>query len=184
MAYQPGDFGADALADILYGKTNPSGRLPFTYPKYEHSLLWYDHKYTETFDAQYGNNAFQPQWPFGHGLSYSSVEYSDLSISKNVLHPNESVEISVTIRNNSDREVKEPVLLFMQDKFASVTPSVKKLIDFNKITLAPNSTQLLRFTIRPEMLRFVDANAKWVIEPGDFDLMIGSLKTTLNYQQP
>jgi beta-glucosidase len=184
MAYQPGDFGADALADILYGKTNPSGRLPFTYPKYEHSLLWYDHKYTETFDAQYGNNAFQPQWPFGHGLSYSSVEYADMSISKSDLHHNESVEISVTIRNNSDREVKEPVLLFMQDKFASVTPSVKKLIDFKKIILAPQSSQVLSFTIRPDMLRFVDANAKWVIEPGDFDLMIGSLKTTLNYQQP
>jgi beta-glucosidase len=181
MAYQPGDFGGDALADILYGKVNPSGRLPFTYPQFNHGLIWYDHKYTETFDSKYGNNAFQPQWPFGHGLSYSEVRYADLKISSNTLHPGEKLTISIQLTNASDREVKEPVLLFARDHFASITPSVRQLKDFTKITLAPNSSQTVSFTLDESQLSFIGKEAKPVLEEGDFDVMIGALKSTFKY---
>ncbi len=181
MAYQPGDYGADALADILVGKINPSGRLPFTYPKFNHSLIWYDHKYTETFDANYGNKAFQPQWPFGYGLSYSQVSYSDLKLSTNTLHPGEKLTVSLQVTNASDREVKEPVLLFTRDQYASVTPAVRQLKDFTKISLAPKSSQTISFTLDESQLSFIGRDLKPITEEGDFDVIIGTLQATFKY---
>lgn len=181
MAYQPGDYGGEALARIVYGEVNPSGRLPFTYPQFNHSLLWYDHKYTETFDNVYTNKAFEPQWEFGHGLSYSNVSYSNLKCASSLVGDQTS-SVSVTITNTSDREVKEPVLFFIRDHFASVTPSVKVLKDFKKITLAPRSEQVVTFTIDKKTLSFIGQNVQPVVEDGDFDVMIGNLKTTLKYQ--
>lgn len=183
MAYQPGDTGGDVLADILLGKVNPSGKLPITYPRFNHSLIWYDHKYTETFDANYGNKAFNPQWEFGHGLSYSNLAYSDLTVSKSTLTGDEELTVEVKITNNSSRDARESVLLFSRDHFASVTPSVKKLRDFTKITVKAGETQTIRFTIDAKDLSFVGADGKWITEPGDFDLMIGTLSTTLKYVQ-
>jgi beta-glucosidase len=183
MAYQPGDTGGDVLADVLMGKVNPSGKLPITYPRYNHSLIWYDHKYTETFDENYGNKAFNPQWEFGHGLSYSDIVYSDLSVSQSTLTGDEKISVQVKITNNSDREARESVLLFSRDHFASVTPSVKKLRDFTKITLKPRESKTVSFSLTANDLSFVGANGKWITEPGDFDLMIGKLSTTLKYVQ-
>ncbi len=183
MAYQPGDTGGDALADILMGKVNPSGKLPITYPRFNHSLIWYDHKYTETFDENYGNKAFNPQWEFGHGLSYSNLVYSDLTVSKSTLTGDEELTVEVKITNNSSRDARESVLLFSRDHFASVTPSVKKLRDFTKITVKAGETQAVKFTIDAKDLSFVSVDGKWITEPGDFDLMIGTLSTTLKYVQ-
>jgi beta-glucosidase len=142
LAYHPGNYGGDALARILFGDVNPSGKLPFTYPKYNQSLLWYDHKYTETLDTQFGNNAFQPQWEFGHGLSYSSIVYENMQISNDTMSQN-PISISVTIRNSSNREAKESVLLFISDRYASITPAVMKLKDFQKVTLQANSSKTI-----------------------------------------
>jgi beta-glucosidase len=183
MAYQPGDTGGDVLADILMGKVNPSGKLPITYPRFNHSLIWYDHKYTETFDENYGNKAFNPQWEFGHGLSYSNLVYSDLTVSKSTLTGDEELTVEVKITNNSSRDARESVLLFSRDHFASVTPSMKKLRDFTKITVKAGETQTVRFTIDAKDLSFVGVDGKWITEPGDFDLMIGTLSTTLKYVQ-
>jgi beta-glucosidase len=183
MAYQPGDTGGDVLADILMGKVNPSGKLPITYPRFNHSLIWYDHKYTETFDENYGNKAFNPQWEFGHGLSYSNLVYSDLTVSKSTLTGDEELTVEVKITNNSSRDARESVLLFSRDHFASVTPSVKKLRDFTKITVKAGETQTVKFTIDSKDLSFVGVDGKWITEPGDFDLMIGTLSTTLKYVQ-
>lgn len=184
MAFQPGDTGGDVLADILMGKVNPSGKLPLTYPRFNHGLLWYDHKYTETFDVNFGNKAFNPQWEFGHGLSYSNLKYSGLSVSKSRFTGNESITIEVVITNPSDREAKESVLLFSRDHFASVTPSVKKLRDFTKISLKAGESQTVRFILKASDLSFVGVEGKAITEPGDFDLMIGTLSTTITYEKP
>ncbi len=181
MAYQPGDTGGDVLADILIGKVNPSGKLPLTYPRYNHSLMWYDHKYTETFDTQFGNKAFNPQWEFGHGLSYSEIRYTDLKLSAPTLIKGDSLTVTLSLSNPSDREAKESVLLFTRDHYASITPSVKKLRNFSKITLKPGETKTVRFSLKAEDLSFVDANGMFVTEPGDFDIQIGPLTTTFKY---
>ncbi len=182
MAYQPGDYGADALADILYGVANPSGRLPFTYPRYNNSLLWYDHKYTETLDQNFGNNAFNPQWQFGHGLSYANITYSNLKTTTDTLRAGGSLTVSVEVTNKSNMSAMQSVLLFSRDHFATVTPSVKKLIDFKKITLEPNSSQVVTFTVTPHQLSFIGEDLKPVTETGNFDVMVEQLKTTFNYQ--
>lgn len=181
MAYQPGDTGGDVLAGILMGKVNPSGKLPLTYPRYNHSLMWYDHKYTETFDTQFGNKAFNPQWEFGHGLSYSEIRYADLKLSAPTLIKGDSLTVTLSLSNPSDREAKESVLLFTRDHYASITPSVKKLRNFSKITLKPGETKTVRFSLKAEDLSFVDANGMFVTEPGDFDIQIGPLTTTFKY---
>jgi beta-glucosidase len=182
MAYQPGDAGGDALANIIVGKVNPSGRLPLTYPRYTGSLLWYDHKYTETLDQKFGNNAFNPQWEFGHGLSYSNIKYTDLRVSSESLSSNDSITVTVRLSNTSTRSVKESVLLFVRDHYASVTPSVKRLRDFTKIELQPGEIRNVTFTISPKHLSFIGEDLKPQTEVGAFDIYISNLKTTINYR--
>ena len=179
MAYQPGDFGGEALANILYGDVNPSGRLPITYPRYNQSMLTYDHKYTETLDQKFANTAFNPQWEFGHGLSYSNVFYSDLKVASPEVVQNGLVNVTVSLQNPSDRSVKESVLLFIRDHYASVTPSVKKLKQFQKIELQPRETKTVTFILKASDLKLCDRNGQWIYENGDFDIIIGKLKTTL-----
>jgi beta-glucosidase len=179
MAYQPGDFGGEALANILYGDVNPSGRLPITYPRFNQSMLTYDHKYTETLDQKFANTAFNPQWEFGHGLSYSNVLYSDLKVASPEVVQNGLVNVTVTLQNPSDRSVKESVLLFIRDHYASVTPSVKKLRQFQKIELQPRETKTVTFVLKASDLKLCDRNGQWIYENGDFDIIIGKLKTTL-----
>ena len=170
MAYQPGDFGGDALANILFGDVNPSGKLPFTYPKYQVGTSTYDHKYTETFDKNFGNNAFQPQWEFGHGLSYSTIEYSNLSVSCE-----DEITVKVNVQNRSDRAAKESVLLFVTDEVASITPAVKKLKAFEKIELAPNEMKEVVFRLNKKDFEFIGADAEPTFEAGFFQITIDQL---------
>jgi beta-glucosidase len=170
MAYQPGDFGGDALANILFGDVNPSGKLPFTYPKYQVGTSTYDHKYTETFDKNFGNNAFQPQWEFGHGLSYSTIEYSNLSVSCE-----NEITVKVNVQNRSDRAAKESVLLFVTDEVASITPAVKKLKAFEKIELAPNEMKEVVFRLNKKDFEFIGADAEPTFEAGFFQITIDQL---------
>jgi beta-glucosidase len=175
MAYQPGDFGGDALANILYGDVNPSGKLPFTYPKYELGTSTYDHKYTETFDKDFGNKAFQPQWEFGYGLSYSNVQYENLQVSYEGDALEGKIIVRVDVVNPSERSVKESVLVFATDEVASVTPSVKKLKAFQKVELAPKEKRTVEFFISKEDLKFIGKDAKPIFEPGAFQFHVGSL---------
>lgn len=167
MAYQPGDFGGDALANILYGDVNPSGKLPFTYPKFQVGTSTYDHKYTETFDKNFGNNAFQPQWEFGHGLSYSAIEYSNLSVSCE-----DEITVKVNVQNKSERAAKESVLLFVTDEVASITPAVRKLKAFQKIELAPNERKEVVFVLNKKDFEFIGAEAEPTFEAGFFQITI------------
>ncbi|MBI1183249.1 beta-glucosidase [bacterium] len=182
MAYQPGNEGGRAVADIISGKVNPSGRLPFTYPRHTNSLLTYDHKYTEELDTAFGMNAFNPLYHFGHGLSYAAFSYTNLAISKDTMSGNESVEISIQVENTSDLDGKETVLLFVSDRFASITPSVKRLRGFQKQMIKAKTTATYTFTLSAADLQFVDANNQWIAEEGWFDVQIGDLGTSFYYK--
>ena len=177
LAYEPGDYGGLALANIIYGKVNPSGKLPFTYPRHEASLLWYDHKHTETLDQTFGRKAFNPQWEFGYGLSYTTFQYSNLKISNDTLSTG-NLQISVDVTNTGTTTGKEVVQLFIADRYASITPSVKRLRGFEKVEIKPGATHIVTFTISAKDLAFVGRDEKWISEAGWFDIMLGSEKSS------
>ncbi len=180
MMYQPGEYGADALVKLMSGEVYPSGRLPFTYPKYPNTLLTYDHKYTETLDTQFANNAFQPQWPFGHGLSYSKFEYKDLNVEKITKGDGTwEVMVSMKIKNNSDHMADEATLLYVQDVVASVTPHVRRLKRFQKLSYRPNEEKEIKFYLEKKDFEFIGQNAQPVFEPGEFRIMVGGQELNL-----
>jgi len=177
LAYEPGDYGGLALANIIYGKVNPSGKLPFTYPRHEASLLWYDHKHTETLDQTFGRKAFNPQWEFGYGLSYTTFQYSNLKISNDTLSTG-NLQISVDVTNTGTITGKEVVQFYIADRYASITPSVKRLRGFEKVEIKPGATHIVTFTISAKDLAFVGRDEKWISEAGWFDIMLGSEKSS------
>jgi beta-glucosidase len=187
MTYWPGSQGANALADILFGDFNPCGKLPFSYPRYSGELMTYDHKWldeaVEQVEPEYKfSYEFNPQWTFGHGLSYTSFEYSNLRLSSNQLTETGTVKILVDVKNTGNKEGKNTVELYSRDLYASVTPSVKRLRKFQQISLLPGQVQTVEFEIGKEDLAFVGADMKWITEPGDFELLIGNQKNILHYK--
>ena len=173
LAYQPSENGSDALADVISGEINPSGKLPVTYPKYTNSLILYDHKCTDQLNVDFGLGAFEPQFEFGHGLSYTNFEYSDLKVKKT--DDNKSIRISVNVTNKGNRDGKESVLVFVSDLYASITPSVKRLRAFDKQMVNAGETQAFEFVIDTDELAFVSSDNQWVTEPGDYTISIGGL---------
>jgi beta-glucosidase len=183
MAYLPGNEGGRAIADVIFGDVNPSGKLPFTYPRYTGSLCTYDHKFSETKDARFGYNAFNPQYPFGHGLSYTTFTYSDLKISKDTIGKNDTLSISVTVTNSGAREGKEVVQVYTKDLYATITPSVKRLKRFSKISLKPGESKTISFTISAKDLAFVNDQNKWITETGEFEVLVADLKKGFYYKE-
>ena len=177
----PGNEGGKAIANILFGDINPSGRLPFTYPRYANNYVTYDHRGTDMVKKDFSNNAFNPQWEFGYGMSYTKFEYSDLSISGTELKNGQSMKISVTVKNTGKREGKEVVQLYIADKVASIAPSVKRLRGFEKINIKAGESKTVEFSIQPKELAFVNTDNKWVTEPGEFEVQIGGMKKTFKY---
>lgn len=173
--YLPGDFGGMALAKVLFGEVNPSGKLPFTYPRYTGSLLFYDHKHTELLDKDFGYNTFNPQWEFGFGLSYSQFEYSNLTLNKTTFSKNETIEVNITVKNTSNIFGKEVVQVYVSDLVASITPSVQRLRGFDKIELKPNESKTVKILIPVGELAFVGKENRWLVEPGEFVLKIKGL---------
>lgn len=182
MAYWPGMDGAGAIADVLFGATNPSGRLPFTYPKYPNALIPYDHKFTETLNASEprGPGGFDPQFEFGSGLSYTTFAYHDLRLDRTVLRSGERLTVTITVTNTGQRAGRESVLLFTHQHYASVTPAVRRLRGFDAVELAPGESKAVSFTLTDDDLRFVDQGGKSVVEPGEFDVMVGGLTSTFS----
>ncbi len=170
--YLPGNEGGIAIADVLFGDVNPSGKLPYTYPRSPNALITYDHKYTEVVPEVISI----PQFEFGHGLSYTTFSYANLAVSAGEISQNESLKISIDVTNTGARQGKEVVQLYISDLYASITPPVKRLRGFEKVSLAPGQTNTVTFTIRPEDLAFVNADSKWVTEPGEFEVRIGDQK--------
>ena len=175
MAYNPSNEGGTAVADVLFGDINPSGKLPFTYPRTPNGLINYDHKPFETENTAFGNLAFKPQFQFGEGLSYTTFTYSDLRLNKQSISASEELTVSVTVTNSGRRAGKEVVLLYVSDLVASISPPNRRLRRFAKISLEPGQNRTLSFKLRADDLSFIGANNKPVVEPGEFDVTIGTL---------
>ncbi|HEU4766864.1 MAG TPA: glycoside hydrolase family 3 N-terminal domain-containing protein [Pyrinomonadaceae bacterium] len=175
LAYNPSNEGGTAIADVLFGDHNPSGKLPFTYPRTPNGLINYDHKPFETENTAFGNMAFKPQFAFGDGLSYTTFAYSDLRLNKQTISGNEELTASVTVKNTGARAGKEAVLVYVSDLVATISPPNKRLRRFAKVNLQPGQSRTLTFTLRREDLSFIGPDNKPVAEPGEFDVTIGGL---------
>jgi len=173
--YLPGPEGGPALADILSGAINPSGKLPFTYPGDVNDIVPYDHRWTDVQDPQFSTESFRPQFEFGHGLSYTTFKYSDLAIDRTKVEMGGTFNVSVAVTNTGNRAGKEVVQLFSTDKVASITPSVKRLRAFEKVSLDSGESRTLTFTLSTRDLAFVGRKNKWVTEPGEFSVTVGGL---------
>lgn len=181
-AWYPGISAGSAVADILFGDVNPSGKLTVTFPRYVGQVpIYYNHKNTgrphdpkNHYTSYYMDLENTPLYPFGFGLSYTTFEYSNLTLDKKEIKKNESLKISVDVKNTGSREGKEVVQLYIRDLVGSVTRPVKELKDFTKISLKPGETKHVEFTITPDKLKFYDINMNYVVEPGDFKVFVGT----------
>lgn len=172
----PGNMGGDALVNLVSGKSNFSGKMPYTYPKEINSLANYDFKKSEevgTMEGAYDYNAkITQQWGFGHGLSYTSYKYSNLKVSQSDFRHGDIIKVSVDVKNTGKVAGKESVLLFSSDLIASMVPDGRRLRAFDKIELQPGETKTVTFNLNADELAFVGYDGKWVLEEGDFKLMI------------
>lgn len=173
MAYLPGDEGGRAISDVLFGEVNPSGKLPYTYPKYTGNFLPYYHKKADIRDVNWGYNGFYPQFEFGFGLSYTQFEYSNLKLSADTISNSEELTISVDIKNMGSYEGKEVVQLYLKDLFATVSPDSKKLVRFSKINLNTGETKTIEFSLNSKDLQSIGIDNQWIIEEGEFEVQIG-----------
>ncbi len=175
MAYNPSNEGGQAIADVLFGDVNPSGKLPITYPRWPNRLFTYDHKHFAGQEEPEGEALATPQFEFGFGLSYATFEYSDLRVSPETASGNQDVEVNVAVKNTGEREGKEVVELYLSKRFASVTPPLKRLKRFAKIDLKPGEEQHVSFELLPEDLSFIGPDNEPVLEPGTFIVRIANL---------
>lgn len=185
MTYWSGKKTAEAVADVLFGDYNPGGRLPFTYHKSMGEIVMYDRKPTEEVREVFNDNVgtgYDPLFAFGHGLSYTSFEYGDIILNKNTLSGNETLTASITVKNTGSRAGKHTVELYTRDLFASITPSMKRLRAFDKISLQPGEVKTVSFSITKDDLAFVNDKLKTVTELGEFEIMIGNKKAKFLYQ--
>lgn len=188
----PGNMGGDALANLVSGKSNFSGKMPYTYPKEINSLTNYDFKKSEevgTMEGAYDYNAkITQQWGFGYGLSYTSYKYSNLKVSQSDFRHGDIIKVSVDVKNTGKVAGKESVLLFSSDLIASVVPDGRRLRAFDKVELQPGETKTMTFELKADDLAFVGWNGKWRLEEGDFKLMIADqsadIHCTDTYQWP
>ena len=174
VGFYPGMEGGNALVDLLYGDANFSGRLPLTYPGGSNELVAYDHKYTEDRDVWRSGKSFTPMGEFGTGMSYTTFAYANGRVSQAVAAKDATVTVSVDVTNTGKRAGKAVVQLYSSDLVASITPSVRRLRNFEKVALAPGETKTVSLELPVERLAFVGRDNEWVVEPGDFKLTIGT----------
>jgi len=172
MAYNPSNEGGQAIADVLFGDINPSGKLPFTYPRTVNGLLTYDRR---AFETAGDRASMKPQFEFGEGLSYTTFQYRDLRLAKQTISGSEELAVSVKLTNTGKRAGQEVAQLYVTDLVASIAPAGKRLRRFAKIYLEPGESRTLNFKLRREDLSFIGNDNKPVAEPGDFEVAIGAL---------
>ena len=182
LAFNPGNEGGAAVADVLFGDYNPNGKLPFTYPRTPNSFITYDHKLFETEETGFGNEAFAPQFEFGSGLSYTTFSYSNLQVSPKSAPLNGEVKVSVTVTNSGPRAGREAVILYLRDEVASLTPPGKRVKRFAKISLEPGQSRTLSFTLGSADFSFIGADNKPRIEAGSFRVIVGKLSEGFTLQ--
>ena len=186
MAYWSGKKAAEAIADVLFGDYNPDGILPFSYPRSMGEIVLYDRKPTEDIREVFNDDihtGYNPLYPFGHGLSYTTFEYGDIKLSTFNIKADEKLSVSITVKNTGTKDGRHTIELYTHDLYASITPNMKRLRSFKKIFLKAGETQTVNFTIDRNDLAFVNAQLKTVTEPGDFEVIIGKKKEKFNYQQ-
>ena len=175
----PGNYGADALANLLAGDANFSGKMPYTYPREINSLNTYDYKVSEEVGTMAGAYNYDAkvslQWPFGYGMSYTTFEYANLTVDKSSFTGDDVLTVSVDVKNTGSRVGKEAVLLYTSDLIASIVPDNKRLRDFTKIELQPGETKTVTFKLPGKSMAFVGQDGRWILEEGDFVLKIGRL---------
>ena len=171
VGFLPGMEGGNAIADLLFGDANPSGKLPISYPKHTNGFTTYDYKPIENFDG----NKYDPLWPFGYGLSYTTFDYSNLRLSDNEITVNDEIEVTIDVKNTGNRVGKEVVQLYLTDLYGSVSRPNKQLKGFEKIELNPGETKTIKFTLNKEHLTFIGLENKRIVEPGDFFITIKDL---------
>ena len=183
----PGNMGGDALVGLVSGKSNFSGKMPYTYPKEINSLANYDFKKSEevgTMEGAYDYNAkITQQWGFGYGLSYTSYQYSNLKVSQSDFRHGDIIKVSVDVKNTGKVAGKESVLLFSSDLIASMVPDGRRLRAFDKIELQPGETKTVTFDLNADDLAFVGYDGKWVLEEGDFKLMIADQTVNIHCEK-
>jgi beta-glucosidase len=179
LSFLPGNEGGDAFADVLFGDFNPEGKLPVTYPKYPNNLINYDHKYADRFDHEFGyTKGYNPQYPFGFGLSYTSFNYSNLTVNKKYFGFNDTVLINVDVENTGKIEGKEVVQLYIRDMYAKIIPPYRRLRGFEKINLKPGEKKTVTFVLSINDIKYVDANNKWTTDEGEFKVYIDKLENS------
>ena len=182
-AFLPGNYGGDALANLLAGDANFSAKMPYTYPREINSLNTYDYKVSEEVGTMAGAYNYDAKvsllWPFGYGLSYTTFEYSNLRADRQQFGPDDVITVSVDVKNTGQRAGKEPVLLYTSDLVASLTPDNKRLRDFTKVELQPGEQQTVTFRLPAKAMAFVGADGRWTLEEGDFLLRAGQLQAPI-----
>jgi beta-glucosidase len=173
MAYWPGHEGGRALARLINGESNPSGKLPYTYPRYTNTLQTYQHKGSDKLDRQFGMSGFNPQWEFGHGLSYTSFSFDQLSMSSDTIFTGQNLTVSIEVSNTGKHPGMEVAQFYIRDLVASITPDDRKLIGFTKVFLQPGQRKEVSMTISYRDLKFVNLDNEWIAEPGAFELLVG-----------
>jgi beta-glucosidase len=185
QTYLPGDYGADALVSILFGETNPSGKLPYTYPKYDGIIEFYDHRKSEKRTGKSEKSdvfdAFDPQWEFGHGLSYTNFTYSNFEIDKKSFNTNDTITASVTVKNSGSKEGKEVVQLYISRLYSNVTPYGKQLKKFEKISLKPNEEKTIKFKLNAKDILFVDEKNQWINMAGEYEVEINGKRNKFEF---
>ena len=183
----PGNYGADALANLLAGDANFSGKMPYTYPREINSLNTYDYKVSEEVGTMAGAYNYDAkvslQWPFGYGMSYTSYEYSNLRVDKSQFNADDVLTVSVDVKNTGSKAGKEAVLLYSSDLVASIVPDNRRLRDFTKIELQPGQVKTVTFRLPAKQLAFVGADGKWILEEGDFTLKVSNQTVNIACQQ-
>ena len=174
----PGNYGGDALANLLAGDANFSAKMPYTYPREINSLNTYDYKVSEEVGTMAGAYNYDAkvslQWPFGYGISYTTYEYSNLRVDKSKFTADDMLTVTVDVKNTGSKAGKEAVLLYSSDLIASIVPDNKRLRDFTKIELQPGETKTVTFSLPAKNLAFVGADGRWTLEEGDFILKVGN----------
>ncbi len=183
----PGNYGGDALANLLAGDANFSGRLPYTYPREINSLATYDYKVSEEVETMAGNYNYDAkvslQWPFGYGLSYTSFEYSNLQVDKTEFTANDVLTFSVDVKNTGNRVGKESVLLYTSDLVASLVPDNRRLRAFDKVEILPGETRKVKLSVNASDLAFVGYDGRWILEKGEFLVRVGSQRLNIRCMQ-
>ena len=175
MAYNPGNEGGRAIADVLFGDFNPEGKLPITYPRTAGYFSTYD---APTFGRFQEGSPFAPQFEFGFGLSYTTFEYSGLKLSTRLIGPTDNIKISFNVKNTGTRSGGETAILYLRDEVASMTPPAKRVKRFAKLFLEPGESRTVTFTLDRRDLSFININNQAVVEPGSFTVMVGGLSGT------